>query len=333
MRVVVTGAAGFIGSHVAERLLQNGHSVWAVDNLDPYYDPQQKLRNMANAQPSEHYHFAPVDVRDRNTLAAVFDDAMPDCVVHLAARAGVRTSVDSPLEYIQVNELGGAHVLDECRRRGQLPLVFASTSSVYGLTKQIPFQETDTACEPLSPYAATKRASELMVHAYWHIHRQPAAVLRFFTVYGPRGRPDMAFAKFSKALLTGETITLHGPDTERDFTYIDDIVDGVMGALDWVMQKRELGTFNVGGSAPVNVRRVVDLLAAGFAVTPRISMGALQPGESLRTWADVSAAERAFAYRPKVSLEAGTLRWIEWLCSDEAPPELRALVRERVRRA
>ncbi len=329
MRVVVTGAAGFIGSHVADRLLGEGHSVWAVDNLDPYYDPEQKLRNIAGARRSERHHFASVDIRDADALAAVFDEAAPDCVIHLAARAGVRASVDSPLEYIQVNELGGCHVLEQCRCRGRLPLVFASTSSVYGLTTQIPFREDDPACGPLSPYAATKRASELMAHSFWHIHRQPAAVLRFFTVYGPRGRPDMAFAKFSKALLTGDTITLHGPDTERDFTYVDDIVDGVLGALTWVTEKRELGTFNVGGCHPVNVSKIIDLLAAGLGAKPEISMGRLQPGESLRTWADVSAAERAFSYQPKVSLEEGTRRWIEWLRSDEAPPEVRALVRKR----
>ncbi len=326
MRVVVTGAAGFIGSQVADRLLDLGHEVWAVDNFDPYYDPAQKWRNVARAKQSQGYHLREVDVRNREALAAVFDEAAPSAVVHLAARAGVRASVESPLSYIEVNELGGFYVLDECLRRGKLPLVLASTSSVYGASTNTPFRETEPACEPLSPYAASKRASELMAYAYWHIHRQPTVMLRFFTVYGPRGRPDMAYAKFTEAMLRNEPIRLHGPDTERDFTYIDDIVDGVVGAMGWLSRERVTATFNLGGRSPINIRRMVTLLADRLGRVPRIEMGSLQPGESLKTAADTSAAERAFGFVPKVSIAEGTGRWVDWLRSEESSPEIRQLL-------
>lgn len=326
MRVIVTGAAGFIGSHVVDRLLAAGNQVYGIDNLDPYYSREQKLRNIEEAKSSRDYQMNFIDIRERGELAKVFDAAQADGVVHLAARAGVRASVEMPLSYIEVNEIGGFNVLDECMARGKVPLVLASTSSVYGASTQIPCTEELSACEPLSPYAASKRASELMAHSYWHIHQQPVAILRFFTVYGPRGRPDMAFAKFTEAMLRGEPITIHGPDTERDFTYIDDIVDGVLAALNWVVDGRGFDTFNIGGSLPVNVQRMVEILADELKISAVTRMGELQPGESLKTAADVARAQRAFAFAPKVSLVEGTRRWVEWLRSWEAPPALRLLL-------
>lgn len=331
MRVLITGAAGFIGSHVADRLLRDGNSVTGVDNFDPYYDPDQKRRNILTARGHAAYRFVECDIRHVEALGRVFDVAKPEAVVHLAARAGVRTSVEEPQTYVEVNELGGVYVLEQCRRRGLLPVVLASTSAVYGSSARFPFSEEDAAIEPLSPYAASKRSAELMAHALHHIHGQPIAIARFFTVYGPRGRPDMAFAKFTRALLAGETIELHGPETERDFTYVDDIVEGVVRALGWVMRERGFDTFNLGRSEPVRVSRLVDLLASALGVTAHVRLGTLKPGESPRTAADVTKAGRVFGYAPRVSLEQGVSYWLDWLETSEAPADFRSALNRSAR--
>lgn len=321
---LVTGAAGFIGSHVADRLLSLGFSVTCFDNFDPYYDPAQKRRNVAGALRNPSYQLIEGDVRDRAALEAAFDRAKPDAVVHLAAKAGVRASVEDPLSYVEVNEVGGLFVLEACRARGGVPLVFASTSSVYGGGAVPPFREDDPATAPLSPYAASKRGAELMVHAYHHLHQLPVAIARFFTVYGPRGRPDMAMASFTRDLLRGRPIRLHGEETARDFTYVDDIVDGVVGALDWVRRTRGLDTFNLGRSEPVRVRRLIELLSAELGVPAQVTLGELGASEVPVTCADVSRAGKAFGYAPKLSLEEGVRRWVAWTrSSDEAPEELR----------
>ncbi len=324
LSALVTGGAGFIGSSVADRLLRLGYRVTAYDNFDPYYDPEQKRRNVSWASGQSGYRLIEGDVRDRQALSAAFDAATPDVVVHLAARAGVRASVEDPRSYVEVNELGGLNVLEECHARGDLPIAYASTSSVYGATGVIPFREDDPAAGPLSPYAASKRGAEMMVHAFHHLYQMPVAVLRFFTVYGPRGRPDMAFAIFTRKLLAGEPVRLHGEETARDFTFVDDIVDGVVGALDWARAKPRLGTFNLGRSEPVRVRRLIELLAAALGVEAKVELGKLGASESLVTSADVSRAQAAFGYQPKVSLEEGVRRWVEWTQTSEAPPELRS---------
>lgn len=324
MRALVTGGAGFIGSKVADRLLAEGYEVTAFDNFDPYYDPAQKRRNVAAALRHARYQLVEGDVRDAPALGRAFDAAQPDVVVHLAARAGVRASVEDPRSYVEVNELGGLNVLEACKERGKLPLLYASTSSVYGDSRQIPFREDDAAAAPLTPYAASKRAGELMVHAFHHVYGSPVAALRFFTVYGPRGRPDMAVASFTRALIAGKSIVLHGEQTERDFTYVDDIVDGVWGALGWLLRERGFGTFNLGRSEPTRVRRLIELLSGALGVEARVELGELQVGESRVTAADVSRAHAAFGYAPRVSLEEGVRRWVDWIrSSDEAPPELR----------
>lgn len=324
-RALVTGGAGFIGSHVVDRLLGTGASVVAFDNFDAYYDPEQKRRNVRWAQAQPGYRLIEGDVRDRAAFAAAFDAAQPEVVVHLAAKAGVRASVDDPQSYVETNELGGLHALQLCHERGDVPLLYASTSSVYGATTVVPFREDDAATGPLSPYAASKRGGELMAFAFHHLYRMPIAVLRFFTVYGPRGRPDMAVATFTRKLLAGQPLTLHGEATERDFTYVDDIVDGVMGAMDWARGGgQRFDTFNLGASEPVRVRRLIELLAAELGVTPLVQMGALGPSESPVTAANVEKAARAFGYARKVDLEEGVRRWGRWIRdSDEAPPELR----------
>lgn len=331
MRVIVTGGAGFIGSHVADRLLARGDEVTALDSFDDYYDPAQKHRNVARASSAPGYRLVEADICDGAALERAFDLAAPDAVVHLAARAGVRASVEQPLAYVTTNEVGGVNVLEACRRRGGVPIAFASTSSVYGAASEPPFREDEAADRPLSPYAASKRGSELMVHAYHHVHRQPAAILRFFTVYGPRGRPDMAFSGFTRALIEGAELRLHGEETARDFTFVDDIVDGVLGALDWAARTRGLGTFNLGRSEPVRVRRLIELLAAAFGLEARVRVVGLGASESPVTCARIDRAREAFGYEPLVSLESGVARWREW-CeeSDEAPAWLRPTGRARV---
>lgn len=321
MRVLVTGAAGFIGSSVVDALLERGDSVVGVDNFDPYYDPAQKRRNVRRAQLHPNYRLVEADVRDAAALRETFGAARPELVIHLAARAGVRASVADPVLYAQVNELGGLNVLVACVEHGKVPIVYASTSSVYGKTTRIPFTEDDPAILPLSPYAATKRSGELMAYTFHELHQLPVCVLRFFTVYGPRGRPDMGFWKFTSAILSGKPIELYGESTARDFTYVGDIVRGVLGAGGWLANSRGHGTFNLGRSEPVVVRRVIELLGKALGVEPRISLGTLTPGEAHRTAADVSRAAAAFGYRPEVSIEEGVERWVAWIReSPEAPP-------------
>ena len=272
-RVLVTGAAGFIASHVVDRLLDQGLRVTGLDNFDPYYDPRQKRRNVRRALEHTDYTLIEGDVADAETLERAFCVERPEWVVHLAAKAGVRSSVEDPGSYLRTNEVGGLNVLEACVRHGNVPLCLASTSSVYGNDTPTPFKESATAALPLSPYAATKRASELMAYTFHYLHRLPVAVLRFFTVYGPRGRPDMAVAKFSEAMLTAGTIRLHGEETARDFTYVDDIVDGVLGAAAWLCRERGFDTFNLGRSEPVRVRRLIDLLSAELGSSNSMQSG------------------------------------------------------------
>lgn len=318
---IVTGAAGFIGSHTADRLLREGWNVTGVDNYDPYYDPAQKRRNISAALTHPNYRFLEVDVREAEALNRAFTDARPDAVIHLAARAGVRASIENPRIYAEVNELGGLNVVECCAKHGGVPLLYASTSSVYGNTAKPPFTEDDPAVDALNPYSASKRSGELMARAFHSLYAQPIAIVRFFTVYGPRGRPDMATHLFTDALREGRAINLHGEDTARDFTFIHDIVDGVMGAVRWLMNGPErFDTFNLGRAEPVPARRLIEELGRAMGVVPNIRVTELQPGEAKVTSADVSKAAQAFGYCPRVSLREGVAEWLKWYeTSPESP--------------
>lgn len=319
-RALVTGAAGFIASTTVDRLLEKGWSVLGFDNFDPYYDPAQKRRNIALATKSTRYRFVEGDVRDVSGLETAFRDYSPDAVVHLAARPGVRASIENPRLYADVNEMGGLNVLDACVKHGKVPLVYASTSSVYGNTATVPFREDEPAVDPLSPYAASKRSGELMARTFHTIHDLPTAIVRFFTVYGPRGRPDMAVHKFTELIDAGKSIYLHGEETARDFTYVDDIVSGVLGALSWLDGGGGLDTFNLGRSDPVLARTLIDLLGETIGRKPIIRVGELQPGESAVTCADVGKAAGAFGYSPSIDLREGLSRWLDWYrTSPESP--------------
>ncbi len=323
-RVLVTGGAGFIGSSVVDQLLDEGSAVAAFDNFDPYYSVAQKRRNVARALTQPGYELIEADVRERDAVFDAVRRFKPELIVHLAAKAGVRASVEKPAEYLQVNEQGGLNIMEAAREHGNVPVVYSSTSSVYGATKVVPFREDDPAMGPLSPYAATKRGAELMVHALHHLHGQPVCILRFFTVYGPRGRPDMAVHTFTRKLLAGETIRLHGEETERDFTFVDDIVKGVLGALSWVAKGSPCDTFNLGRSEPVRVRRLIEIMAAALGVEAKVELGELGASESPVTAANVDKARAAFGYDPQVSLADGIARWVDWCRnSDEAPTEIK----------
>lgn len=321
MLVVVTGAAGFIGSHLCERLLAAGHRVVGVDNFDPFYAPEIKRRNLEGALASPGFRLVEADIRDAAAVeGAVAHGARPDVVVHLAARAGVRPSIDEPVLYSQVNLDGTTAMLEVARRLGVRRFVFGSSSSVYGNGATIPFSEGDAADRPISPYAATKRAGELLCHAYSHLYGMSVVCLRFFTVYGPRQRPDLAIHRFARLMAEGEPIPVFGDgSSERDYTYVDDILQGVEGAIRFTGERPgAFDVFNLGESRTVPLLRLVELLSAAMGVRPEIRWLPAQPGDVDRTCADVSRAAAHLGYAPAVPVELGIPRFVEWFRAERA---------------
>lgn len=316
-KILVTGAAGFIGSNLTERLLDAGHDVVGLDNFDSFYDPAVKERNLDLARGSSRFTEVRGDIRDPSAYARLPDDI--DTVVHLAARAGVRPSIEEPRLYLDVNVAGTNLLLDFMRARSIPHLLFGSSSSVYGDSAPVPFRESDPGDRPISPYAATKRSGELLVHSYSHLFGLGALCLRFFTVYGPRQRPDLAIHKFARLLSEDAEIPMYGDgSTERDYTEIGDILNGIEGALAWV--RANPGAFdvvNLGGGRTVSLRRMIAVLGDVLGVEPRIRRRAGQPGDVRRTFADVSKAERMFGYRPRVPFERGVCRFVEWFREEE----------------
>jgi UDP-glucuronate 4-epimerase len=320
--VAVTGAAGFIGSHVVERLLDRGDTVLGLDNFDPFYAPQEKRANLTRASGSPRFRLTEVDVADGAALRAALD-AYPlplDAVVHLAAKAGVRPSIADPVGYARTNVLGTQALLSEAHGRGIRRFVFASSSSVYGNTAAVPFSESAAAADPVSPYAATKRAGELLCRAHQHLYGGSVLCLRLFTVYGPRQRPDLAIRKFATLMSAGKPIPLFGQGfSERDYTWIDDIVDGAVAALDRTARTpREFEIVNLGGSRATDLRRLVQLLSDALGVRPVIEQLPPQPGDVERTWADISKAEALLGYRPAVPIEEGIQRFAAWFKREHA---------------
>jgi UDP-glucuronate 4-epimerase len=322
VKVIVTGAAGFIGSHLVDRLVARGADVVGVDDFDPFYDPAVKRRNLAGALASGRFALVEADVRRSGPLAEALRAAGAggaDAVVHLAAKAGVRPSIAAPEAYAEVNVGGTAAVLEVARELGVARFVFGSSSSVYGNSPRVPFREDDPADAPISPYAATKRAGELLCHAYRHLYGVAVVCLRFFTVYGPRQRPDLAIHSFARRMAAGQPIQLFGDgSTERDYTYVDDIVDGVEAALALTARGPAFEVINLGGSRTVPLLRLVELLSAALAVEPRIEWKPPQPGDVERTFADVSRARRVLGFEPRVPIEAGIPRFVEWLRAEMA---------------
>ncbi len=315
MTVVVTGAAGFIGLHVAERLLQRGETVIGVDDFNDYYDPALKAARAARLAAWPAFRMMRADIADEAAMLALIADAGAKRVVHLAAQAGVRYSIDHPFAYEHSNLRGHLSVLEACRHGGVEHLVYASSSSVYGdrpLTGQ-GFREDDPTVSPVSLYAATKRSCELMSHSYARLYGLPQSGLRFFTVYGPMGRPDMAYFSFTEKIMRGEPIEVFGEgEMARDFTFIDDIVDGVIGVLDHPPASGEQEIYNVGDSRPVGLMAMIETLEQALGREAVKLMRPMQPGDVTATWADVSKLRALTGYDPRITLADGLPRFVDW---------------------
>ena len=318
---LVTGGAGFIGSHLVDRLLADGWRVTVLDSFDPFYDPAVKRANVAPHLGRAGFTLVEADLRDGAALEARLTSDY-DVVFHLAARAGVRPSIRDPLTYQDVNVRGTQLLLELCRARGIRQFVFASSSSVYGVNPNVPWREDDHVLLPISPYASTKVSGELLGHVYSHLFGIRFVALRFFTVYGPRQRPDLAIHKFTKLILRGEPIPFYGDGTtERDYTYVDDVVHGVEGALAYLRDGRGgFEIFNNGESSTISLADLVALLSRALGVEARIERLPAQPGDVGRTCASVEKAKALLGYRPEVDIEEGIGRFVEWLRRDPAGP-------------
>lgn len=320
MNILVTGAAGFIGSHFSEFLLKKGHTVVALDNMNQFYDPDVKRANLLSvekiaAETGKAFAFYAADIRHQSALKEIFAENEIQVVVHLAAMAGVRPSLLNPLLYEEVNQLGTINILEEARLAGVKKIVFASSSSVYGANEKTPFSESDPVEQPISYYAATKRAGELSCHVAHKIYGMSIAALRFFTVYGPRQRPDLAIHKFTKALFSGAKLPVYGEgDFSRDFTYVDDIIDGVYKAMLWVegAQIPRYEIFNLGESRTASVKELIALLEKVTGLKAEIDRQPEMLGDVRRTFADITKAKKILGYDPKTELEAGLVEFVKW---------------------
>jgi UDP-glucuronate 4-epimerase len=311
-RILVTGAAGFIGSHLVEALARRGDEVIGVDNFDPFYARAMKERNLAEAGALPGFSFREQDVLDADALEALLT---PDTVVvHLAAKAGVRPSLADPVGYARANVTGTAAVAEAARRAGVSRVVFGSSSSVYGDSTPVPFREDATAIEPVSPYAATKRAAELFLHSVAPIYGLRIASVRFFTVYGPRQRPDLAIHAFARRMVEGRTVTLFGDGSQsRDYTYCDDIVAGAVAAVDWTADARVgVDTFNLGGNRAVPTGVMVEEIARALGIEPRVEWAPMQPGDVQRTAADLTKSQAVLGYLPRTPFPEGIRRFVTW---------------------
>ncbi len=328
VKLLVTGAAGFIGFHTARRLLERGEEVVGLDNLNAYYDPGLKAARLAILQRHAAFRFVKADIADRPAMEKLFQEERFQRVVHLAAQAGVRYSITHPHLYVHSNVTGFLHVIEGCRHHGVEHLIYASTSSVYGANTRLPFSEQQNVDHPLTLYAATKKANELMAHSYSSLYGLPTTGLRFFTVYGPWGRPDMALFLFTKNILAGAPIDVfNGGRHQRDFTYVDDIVQGVLAAADQVAapnpnwdaaapdpasSSAPYRIYNIGNQRPVALLRYIEVLEGCLGRSARQNLLPLQPGDLPDTWADVAALARDVGYRPGTDLETGVKHFVEW---------------------
>jgi UDP-glucuronate 4-epimerase len=311
MNILVTGSAGFIGSHLSERLVGQGASVVGLDNFDPFYESSVKRNNIAGLLSSPNFKLVEGDIRDRVLADKIFQESRFDAVVHLAAKAGVRPSIADPAGYVDTNINGTVVLLEAARAAGIKKFIFASSSSVYGNNEKVPFSETDNVDNPISPYAATKKAGELICYTYSHLYKMDMTCLRFFTVYGPRQRPDLAIHKFARLIEQGKSIPVFGDGSmERDFTYIEDILDGIVAA----MQKCSgYHIYNLGESRPVRLDVLIGELEKALGKKAIIDRQPEQPGDVKRTFADVKNAMRDLGYQPKTHFADGIKCFVEWL--------------------
>jgi UDP-glucuronate 4-epimerase len=311
--ILVTGCAGFIGSHLSERLLSSGHEVIGIDNFDPFYDKELKLKNLQYLLKYPGFHFIEGDICDETTWENASGKTI-DTVIHLAAKAGVLPSLQHPDQYIRTNIHGTYKVLEFMQQEGIRNLLFASSSSVYGNNKKLPFSEEDNVDHPISPYAFTKKSCELLIHNWHHLYNINAVCLRFFTVFGPRQRPDLAIRKFVSKIMRDEPIEMYGDGgTARDYTYIDDTVEGIMRALRFVRGgKKTYEIINLGNHEPVSLGELIETIYKVLDKTPNIIQVDMKPGDVLYTYADLSRAHTLLQYTPKTSLTQGIQKFVEW---------------------
>ena len=310
MTILVTGGAGFIGSHLVERLLTERHRVICLDNFDPFYDPALKRRNLAHALRDSRFRLVEGDLREEELIGKLFREEKIEIVAHLAARAGVRPSVQDPALYADVNIRGTIHLLEASRKNGVRRFVFASSSSVYGNNSRVPFSEEDPVNAPISPYAATKKAGELLCHTYHHLYGLEVACLRYFTVYGPRQRPEMAIHHFTRSIHEGKKISIFGDGNSiRDYTYIDDVIEGTLGAL-----SREHGyeIYNLGESQTIRLSQLIQALEEQVGKKALVEHFPEQPGDVKHTYADIRKAREQLGYNPRTDIREGLARFVRW---------------------
>ncbi len=329
MKILVTGSAGFIGNHVALKLLEDGHQVIGIDNLNAYYDINLKKNRIKRLLPNNNYKDYNFDITDQKKLNQTVKSQQPDQIIHLAAQAGVRNSLNAPRDYIDANLIGFLNILEVCRNFGTKHLIFASTSSVYGANTKMPFSEFDSTDHPKSLYAATKKTNELMAHSYSHLFKFPVTGLRFFTVYGPWGRPDMAAFIFAESILKGRSINIYNNgNMKRDFTYIDDVVDGIVRNLEnipsinhsWNSDAPDLATsgvasyriYNIGNNNPTELMKFIEILEDKLGKKAKKNYLPLQPGDVLASWASTEELNQSIGYTPRTSLEDGITKFAEW---------------------
>ncbi len=309
-KILVTGGAGFIGSHLSEALVQQGNEVVCLDNFNDYYDPAIKHRNIAPLLKHKNFSVVEKDILDLPFLRELFEGSSFEVVVHLAARAGVRPSIKQPLLYQKVNVEGTNNLLELSKDFGVKKFIFASSSSVYGENKKTPFSEDDFVDHPISPYASTKKAGELVCYTYYHLYKLPVTCLRFFTVYGPRQRPDMAIHKFTKSIYNGDKITMYGDgSSRRDYTYITDVIDGILRSIE---RCQDYHIYNLGESETIALHELIDVIAACLGKRPDIEVLPRQPGDVPITFADITRAREEIGYQPKVGIEQGVENFVKW---------------------
>lgn len=328
MNFLVTGAAGFIGFHVSQRLLAAGHQVVGIDNLNDYYDVNLKHARLNLIKADPGFTFIEMDLADRDAMASLFDQQKFQRVIHLGAQAGVRYSIENPHAYADSNLTGHLNILEGCRHHKIEHLLYASSSSVYGLNRKMPFSTEDSVDHPVSLYAATKKANELMSHTYSHLYQLPTTGLRFFTVYGPWGRPDMALFKFTRAMIAGEAIDVYNQgQMKRDFTYIDDIAEAIVRLQDVIPQQDDNWTvetgspatssapyrvYNIGNSQPVTLMSYIEAIEKALGITAKKNLMPMQPGDVLETSADTEALFKAIGFKPQTGVEEGVKKFVDW---------------------
>ena len=315
----VTGGAGFIGSTLSQKLIEQGNKVVAIDNFCEFYNPNIKENNVKQLLQNENFKLYRGDIRDRQAIKKIFDENKIDIVMHLAAMAGVRPSIENPILYQEVNCMGTQNILEEMKEHEIKNGVFASSSSVYGNCKEVPFREDMVVDFAISPYAATKKANEVMAHVYHKLFNMNIIMLRFFTVYGPKQRPDLAINKFTRLMLEGKEIPMFGDGTtSRDYTYIDDIVDGIIKSCQYCMDNKEVyEILNIGNSSPTTLKEMINTIGQALGIEPKIKQLPMQPGDVDRTYADVSKAKKLIGYEPKTTFKQGIENFVKWYKENE----------------